>query len=114
MNLREDRNLVAVAHLSQLVNFVTGCGGFIIPLILWLTQRDKVLGMDYQGKQILNFQISTFILALLCVPAILLFGLGIIGFIVLGALIFIFPIINAIKTINGEHTYYPLTYQFIK
>ena len=113
MNLREDRNLVALAHLSQLINFVTGFGGFVIPLVLWLTQKDKVFDMDSQGKQILNFQISTFILTLFCVPAILLFGLGVLGLLILAVLIFIFPIINAIKAINGEHTYYPLSYQFL-
>ena len=52
MMLREDRNLLVVAHLSQLLDLVTGIGGFIVPLILWLTQRDKVLNMDEHGKPI--------------------------------------------------------------
>lgn len=112
--LREDRNLLVVAHLSQLLDFITGIGGLIVPLILWITQKEKVLKMDEQGKQIINFQISTFIYSLLCIPLILLLGLGILGFIVLGILVLIFPIINAVKASNGEPTYYPLSIQFLK
>jgi len=114
MMLREDRNLLVVAHLSQLLDFITGIGGLIVPLILWITQKEKVLKMDEQGKQIINFQISTFIYSLLCIPLILLLGLGILGFIVLGILVLIFPIINAVKASNGEPTYYPLSIQFLK
>ena len=114
MMLREDRNLIAITHLSQLLDFITGVGGFIVPLIIWITQKDKVLGMDETGKQILNFKISTFIYALLCIPLMLLFGLGIIGLIIIGLAILILPIINAIKVNNGEPTYYPGTIQFIK
>ncbi|HBT11183.1 MAG TPA: DUF4870 domain-containing protein, partial [Leeuwenhoekiella sp.] len=109
MMLREDRNLLVVAHLSQLLDLVTGIGGFIVPLILWLTQRDKVLNMDEHGKQILNFQISAFIYSIICIPLIFLFGLGILALIALGLLVLIFPIINAIKASNGEPTYYPLS-----
>lgn len=114
MMLREDKNLLVVAHLSQLLDFVTGIGGFIVPLVLWLTQREKVLNMDEHGKQILNFQISTFIYSIICIPLILLFGLGILGFIALGLLVLIFPIINAIKAANGEATYYLISIQFLK
>ncbi|EAQ48914.1 MULTISPECIES: DUF4870 domain-containing protein [Leeuwenhoekiella] len=114
MMLREDRNLLVVAHLSQLLDLVTGIGGFIVPLILWLTQRDKVLNMDEHGKQILNFQISAFIYSIICIPLIFLFGLGILALIALGLLVLIFPIINAIKASNGEPTYYPLSIQFLK
>ena len=114
MMLREDKNLLVVAHLSQLLDFVTGIGGFIVPLVLWLTQREKVHNMDEHGKQILNFQISTFIYSIICIPLIFLFGLGILGFIALGLLVLIFPIINAIKAANGEATYYPISIQFLK
>ena len=53
--MREDRQLLMLTHLSQLLDLVTGIGGFIVPLVIWLTQKDKVLGMDAHGKMILNF-----------------------------------------------------------
>ena len=41
--LKEDRKLLAATHLSQLLDLVTGIGGFLIPLIIWIVKRDEVL-----------------------------------------------------------------------
>ena len=111
--MRKDNQLLVVTHLSQLLTFVTGFGGLIVPLILWATQKDKVLQMDEQGKRIVNFQLSLIIYAIICIPAILFLGLGIIGLIVIGFISLIFPIINAIKANNGESPTYLLSFNFI-
>ncbi|HEX9826218.1 MAG TPA: DUF4870 domain-containing protein [Flavobacteriaceae bacterium] len=111
--MRTDNQLLVVTHLSQLLTFVTGFGGLIVPLILWATQKEKVYAMDEQGKRIINFQLSIIVYAILCVPAILLLGLGILGLIVIGILSFVYPIINAIKASNGESPKYPLSLNFI-
>ncbi|MCX7550369.1 DUF4870 domain-containing protein [Xanthomarina sp. F2636L] len=111
--MRKDNQLIVITHLSQLLTFVTGFGGLIVPLILWATQKDKVLEMDEQGKRIINFQLSMLIYAIICIPAIILLGLGIIGLIVIGFISLIFPIINAIKANNGESPSYPLSFNFI-
>jgi uncharacterized Tic20 family protein len=92
---------------------MTGFGGLIVPLVLWATQKDKVYGMDEHGKQIINFQLSIIIYAIICVPLIFLFGLGILFLIILGVISLIYPIINAIKTSNGEAPKYPLSLNFI-
>lgn len=112
--MREDRQTLMLAHLSQLLDLVTGFGGFIVPLIIWITNKDKIFDMDEQGKGIINFQLSMFLYALICVPLILLVGLGIIGLIGIGILCLVFPVINAIKVNNGEQPHYPLTIQFIR
>ena len=112
--MREDNQMLVMTHLSQLLDLVTGIGGFIVPLILWLTQKDKVAGMDMHGKMILNFQISIFIYSIICIPLILLFGLGFLGLIVIGLIALILPIMNALKVSNGEMPYYPLTIEFLK
>ena len=111
--MREDNQLLVITHLSQLIFIITGFGSLILPLILWLTQKDKVYKMNEHGKNIVNFQLSLIIYCLLCIPLILLFGLGILGFIVLGIISFIFPIINAIRASNGEVPKYPLSLNFI-
>ena len=100
-------------HLSQLLDIVTGFGGFIVPLVLWLTQRDAIMNMDENGKSIINFQISMFIYILLCIPLILLLGIGILGIIAVAVLCFVFPIVNAIKVSNGEKPHYPLSIKFV-
>lgn len=112
--LREDKQLLVLAHLSQLLDYVTGFGGFIVPLILWVVNKDRVINMDTHGKAILNFQISIFIYCILCIPAILLLGLGIIGLVIIGILAFVLPIVNAVKASNGEDPDYYISIPFFK
>lgn len=111
--MREDNQLLVITHLCQLLTCFTGFGGLIVPLVIWVTQKDKVYKMDEQGKNILNFQLSIIIYSILCIPAILLLGLGFIGLIIIGIIAFVFPIINAIKTSNGEVPKYPLSINFV-
>ncbi|CAM1347441.1 DUF4870 domain-containing protein [Tenacibaculum crassostreae] len=111
--MKRNKELLVLTHLSQLLDFVTGIGGFIVPLILWAVKKDEVLGMDEHGKAILNFRISMFLYVLLCIPLVLLFGLGLLGFLVIGVFYLIFPIINAIKASNEEEPIYPMTIKFL-
>ena len=112
--MKEDKQLLVLTHLSQLLDFVTGIGGFIVPLILWLTKKDEIFGMDAHGKAILNFRISMFIYLIICIPLILLLGLGVLGIIAIAFAYLIFPIINAIKVSNNEAPKYPFSITFIK
>ncbi len=110
---RTDNQLLVITHLAQMLTYVTGFGGLIVPLILWATQKDRVDGMDEHGKAIINFQLSIIVYCILSVPLILLFGLGILLLISIGILSFVMPIINAIKASNGELPSYPLSLNFI-
>ena len=112
--MKEDKQLLVITHLSQLLDFVTGIGGFIVPLVLWLVKKDEVYKMNEQGKAIINFRISMFMYILICIPLIILFGLGIVGIIVISIFYLIFPIINAIKVSNNEEPNYPFSIRFIK
>ncbi|WP_299017069.1 DUF4870 domain-containing protein [uncultured Polaribacter sp.] len=112
--MKEDNQLLVITHLSQLLDFVSGIGGFIVPLVLWLTKKDEVFGMDAHGKAILNFRISMFIYLIICIPLILFLGLGILGFITIGVFYLIFPIINAIRVSNNQAPNYPLSITFLK
>lgn len=112
--MRQDNQLIVITHLSQLITLVTGFGSLIIPLIIWSTQKEKVFQMDEHGKNIVNFQLSLIVYCIICVPLILLLGLGILGFIVLGIISIVFPIVNAIKASNGEIPKYPFSINFIK
>ncbi len=112
--MKEDRQLLVITHLSQLLSFLTGFGGLIVPLVIWMSKKDEIYEMDEQGKAIVNFQISVMIYAFICIPMIFLCGLGILGLIVVGIFSFIFPIVNAIKVNNGERINYPLSIEFLK
>jgi uncharacterized protein len=112
--MKEDRQLLVLTHLSQLLDFVTGIGGFIVPLVLWLTKKDEIRDMDAHGKAIINFRISMFIYILICIPLILFLGLGILGLIAIGFFYLIFPITNAIRVSNHQEPNYPFSIAFIK
>ena len=111
--MKEDRPLIVVTHLSQLITLLTGFGSLLVPLLLWLTQKNKVYDMDAHGKNIVNFQLSLLLYAILCIPLIIFFGLGIVGLIAIGIIAILFPVINAIKASNGEIAKYPLSLNFI-
>jgi len=108
-----DTQLLVVMHLSQLLNLITGFGGLIVPLIIWLTKKDDVVGMDEHGKSIINFQLSMLLWAFLSIPAMLLFGLGVLTLIFVGILTFIIPIINAVKANEGKPPKYIATIRFL-
>ena len=110
---RVDRPLVSIAHLSQLLSYLIGFGGLITPLIIWLVSRDSVEDMDEHGKAIVNFQLSLILYVLLSIPAILLFGLGLLALVFIAVLGFILPIVNAVKAGNGESPSYFMTIPFI-
>jgi hypothetical protein len=111
--MREDKQLIVLTHLSQLLSFITGFGGLIVPLIIWVTQKETVFQMDEQGKRIINFQISMLIYCIVCIPFIFIL-IGIPALILLGLLSLILPIVNAVKASNGELPTYPLTISFLK
>ncbi|WP_223550847.1 DUF4870 domain-containing protein [Aestuariivivens sp. NBU2969] len=111
--MREDNQLIVITHLSQLITLVIGFGSLLLPLILWLTQKEKIYQMNTHGKNIINFQLSLIVYCLICIPLILFLGLGIVGLIVLGIISVVFPIVNALKASKGETPTYPLSLNFI-
>jgi len=111
--LRKDKSLLVIAHLSQLLTYITGFGGLVVPLIIWLTQRDKIQDMNAHGKAIVNFQLTILVLSILSIPAILLLGLGILALLFIGIVAFVLPIVNAIKVNNGEAPSNFMTIRFI-
>lgn len=113
ISMRKDNQLLVITHLCQLLTCVTGFGGLIVPLILWLTQKDRVQDMNAHGKAIINFQLSIIVFSIISIPLIILFGLGVILLILIGIFALIFPIINAIRASNGELPSYPLSLNFI-
>ena len=111
--LRKDNTLLSVAHLTQLLHYVTGFGGFIVPLVIWLSSRKTVEGMNEHGKAIINLQLSLLLYIIVSIPAILLVGLGFVGLLGVAILGFVLPIVNAVRASNGESPSYFLTIPFV-
>lgn len=109
-----NNQLLVITHLSQLLTYVTGFGGLLVPLIIWLTNKDRIAGMDEHGKAIVNFQLSILLFTVLSIPAILLLGLGILSLIFIGIIAFVLPVVNAVRASNGETPSYFMTLRFIR
>jgi uncharacterized Tic20 family protein len=77
MLTKHHKNLAAIIHLSTFTKFFIPLGNFILPIILWTTNKEKSDFVDAHGKQAINFQISmllyTIVIACLTIP-LFLFG----------------------------------------
>ncbi len=111
--LTEDRNFLMLMHLSLLLSLPTLVGGLIVPYILWITKKKEIKNVDKQGKQMLNFKLSMYVYLIIS-TILLIVAIGFIGFIIVGILMLVFPIVNAINVSNGKEPYYPFTIEFIK
>ncbi len=56
--IKEDKSLISMLNLSQLTFLIFPLLGVLIPMAIWILQKDKINKVDYNGKSILNFQIT--------------------------------------------------------
>ena len=72
METTNNNNLATFIHLSTLSQYCIPFGNHIFPILIWSTNKDKSEFIDFNGKQVLNFQLSIFlytlVLALIAVP----------------------------------------------
>lgn len=112
--LRKDNQLLLITHLSQLLTYITGFGGLVVPIIIWAVNKEKIEGLNEHGKEIINFQLSMILFALICIPLIFALGLGILGLIIIGIISFVMPIVNGINASKGLFSKYPMTIRFLR
>ncbi len=55
---KHERNLAAIVHAATLSRYFIPLGNIVLPLVLWLANRNELKFVDHNGKQALNFQIS--------------------------------------------------------
>ncbi|WP_295336084.1 DUF4870 domain-containing protein [Flavobacterium sp.] len=74
MTTTNEKNIATFLHLSALTQYVIPFGNYIFPIIIWSTKKNESEFVDYNGKQVLNFQLSIFLYTvLLCLIAIPIF-----------------------------------------
>jgi uncharacterized Tic20 family protein len=109
----KENSYIALMHVSQLAGYILPFFGFITPVILWLMNKDNSAKVDATGKDIINF-ILTWLIYSVGAGILCLVLIGIPVLIALGVMQFIFVIIAAIKTNNGESWKYPLTITLLR
>ena len=55
---KHQKNLSAIIHISTFSKYFIPFGNFILPLILWTSNKKESEFVDHNGKEALNFQIS--------------------------------------------------------
>ena len=99
-------------HLSQFLGFLIPGLGFIVPIIMWATNKDKYESVNMHGKNILNFMISYFIYTVISGILVIIL-IGIPALIAVVTIEFILIIIASLKANNGEYWAYPFAINFI-
>ena len=66
-----ERDWAMFTHLSAFAVFITGIGGIVGPLVMWLMKKEEYPFVNEQGKEAVNFQISILIYIIVSIPLIL-------------------------------------------
>jgi hypothetical protein len=81
---KHHKNLGAIIHVSTFSKYFIPFGNFIIPLILWTSNKNQSDFVDYNGKQALNFQISlllySMVIGIVAIPFFFFSAWDFIGF----------------------------------
>lgn len=76
METTNNKNLATFTHLSTLSQYCIPFGNYIFPILIWSSNKDKSEFIDFNGKQVLNFQLSLFlyslVLAMIAIPILLM------------------------------------------
>ncbi len=106
---QEDRTLALLTHLSGIIL------GFIVPLVIWLVNKDKT-DKDFlndQAKEALNFQI-TIAIAWFIAIVLSFIGIGFLLYPVIWIGNLIFCILGGMKANEGVAYRYPFAIRLIK
>lgn len=105
-----ENTYIMLMHLTQFAGVIIPLAGFIVPILMWVANKDNNLNVDLHGKNILNFMISYAIYAAAATITII----GIPVAVIVGIIYIIFVIMATVKANNGDYWKYPFTIQFIK
>jgi transcriptional regulator with XRE-family HTH domain len=102
-----DRKWLTLLHLSGLFTLL------IPPIIIYILKRDEVKGMKQHGRDVLNFQLTMWLLLFVfAIPPVLIIGIFILPLI--GIFSTIYVLINTLRVQNDRPYHYPMTIEFIK
>lgn len=109
-----ENNFCMLIHLSQLLGvllpFIPFIG-LIVPVVMWVSEKDKSARVDAHGRVVLNWAVSYIIYFAISLVLLLVLigGLLLVAVIVLNI---VFAIIGGIKASTGELWKYPFSIPF--
>ncbi len=127
--IEEDKGFLMGMNLSALSFLLFPLLGVLVPLVLWISKKDKIKDVDRSGRELLNFQITWSMLlflqyAFIFMSMIFRFGfLRSFGFSMKGLILYhvvlyayniLFVIINSVRIANGKKVRYIPKIRFLK
>ncbi len=123
-----DNNYLIFLHLSVLFGIIIPTGNIILPVILWFNKKDKIIGLDDIGANLINFQVTWTLITFITLIIGVLFKMTHIEigpitgnilltfpWLILYIINIILPIIFAAKIRNGNiKNFYPNLIKLIK
>lgn len=98
-------------HLSQFAGYLIPLAGFVVPIVIWQVQKDRLPDIDRHGRAVANWIISwvlygflAFILSFVLIGIPLMLLVGLLGI--------AWPIVGAIKAADGKVWKYPVSIPF--
>lgn len=102
-----------LVHLSAFALFFTGIGYLLAPLVIWLLKRNDSSFVDEQGKEALNFQLTSTAYFVATIALSFIFNMFILLFLVLIA--WMVAVTQASQAANEGRAYrYPITLRLIR
>ena len=110
---KDERTWAMLAHLLTLLGFVVAFGGFVAPLVIWLTKKEESSFVGDQALESLNFQITVAV-AMLVAVLLICVGIGVflVPVVVLADVVLV--ILASVRANEGERYRYPLTLRLVR
>lgn len=111
-DVRDRRLWCMLCHLSALLGYVVPFAHILAPLLIWVSRRSTIPGVDDAGRESLNFQLTVSLFGLVGIMLSAVF----IGLVLIFALVvfhFCMTLVAALSAQRGEVYRYPLTLRII-
>lgn len=109
----EDRQWGLFAHLAALSGVIIPFGNIIGPLVVWQVKKDSSAFAADQGKEALNFNITT-LFAVIVAAILIVVLVGMLLLPLIGIAWLVFTIIAAVKANEGVAYRYPFAIRLVK
>lgn len=108
----DERTWGMLAHLSALIASIVGLS-FLGPLLVMLVQGPKSAYVRRQSVEALNFQITTYIAAIVSAVLVLVL-IGILMLLAVGVVWLVLTIMASVAANRGEEYRYPINWRLVK
>ena len=103
---KDDKTIAMLIHFAGIISIIG-------PLVVWIIKKDQSDYVDKNGRISLNYQIPIFIISVIIVSIVKVFGVG--GFILtfIGLINVILCLLNGYKANIGKYPNYPISIKIL-